>query len=325
MTKSKLLICGGTGFIGRNLCEYFSRDPSFEVFATCRKPEDVPDEERSLPVEWVTADLTIKEDVKQAVAGMDTVIQAAATTSGAKDIVHQPYLHVTDNVVMNAFLFRACHEAEVRQVIFFSCTTMYQSQEEPVKEEDFRGEMLDKYFGGGWTKVYNEKMCEFYAGLGKTRYIAIRHSNIYGPHDKFDLEKSHVFGATMTKVMTATNGKIVVWGDGSDERDLLYIDDLITFVALVIQEQDQPFVLLNLGSGESVSVRDLVDRIIRHSGRDLTIEYDLTKPSIGFKLSLNIDRAKSLFGWAPETTLDKGIQKTLDWYRRNLLGEQISD
>ena len=67
-------------------------------------------------------------------------------------------------------------------------------------------EIKSTYFGAGHTKVYLEKMCEFYARFGKTKHTVIRHSNIYGPYDKFDLEKSHVFGATVAKIFNSTDG-----------------------------------------------------------------------------------------------------------------------
>lgn len=308
----KILILGGTGFIGRNLWERFSKNSSYEVYATFRKESPVHPK-----VKFIKADLTQPADVAKAVAGMDIVIQSAATTSGAKDIIEKPYIHVTDNAVMNALLFRACFDAKVKHVVFFSCTTVYKPQENPVREEDFDGEVYDKYFGGGWTKIYNEKMCEFYSRISQTKYTVIRHSNIYGPYDKFDLERSHVFGATVTKVMNAKNGKITVWGDGSEERDLLYVDDLMSFVELAIQKQKVPFELVNLGSGTSVSIKELVGKIIKYSGRNLQIEYDTSKPVIGFKLRINSDRAKSLYQWHPEVSLDEGIKKTLFWYQNN--------
>ncbi|MCK4815931.1 NAD-dependent epimerase/dehydratase family protein, partial [bacterium] len=204
-------------------------------------------------------------------------------------------------------------------VVFFSCATMYQSRDTPVKETDFDAneEMYPSYFGVGWTKVYIEKMCEFYSRIGNTKYTVIRHSNIYGPYDKFDLEKSHVFGATMTKVMTAENGgKIVVWGAGEEERDLLYVSDLVNFVELAIDKGESKFELYNAGYGSSVSVNDLVKKIIASSGKDLKIEYDLTKPNIKTKLCLDIAKAKNSLGWFPEVSLDEGIQKTMNWYRK---------
>ena len=103
-------------------------------------------------------------------------------------------------------------------------------------------------------------MCDFFSRLGNTKYTAIRHSNIYGPYDKYDLERSHVFGATITKVMTAKK-EVVVWGKGTEERDLLHIDDLVNFVKLVIQKQKKKFQLFNCGVGYSISINNLVKKI----------------------------------------------------------------
>ncbi|MDP3921280.1 MAG: NAD-dependent epimerase/dehydratase family protein [Candidatus Omnitrophota bacterium] len=316
MKRQKVLVCGSTGFIGRSLVERFLGDTAFELFATYRKVPPLINNQKG-PVEFIHADLRNPEDAARAIQGKDIVIQAAATTSGANVIINKPYLHVTDNAVMNAHILRACYEAKIKHVVFLSCTTMYKEQDAPVKEEDFNGEMIDKYFGVGWTKVYNEKMCEFYSRISPTKFTVIRHTNIYGPRDKFDLETAHVFGATMAKVMSAKDGKVVVWGDGSDERDFLYVEDLVNFMALAIENQEQPFELVNVGSGESISVTRLVEKIIEHSGRKLTIEYDHSKPSIGFKLKVSIDRAKDVFDWTPETSLDIGIERTLAWYRKH--------
>ncbi|HTL48857.1 MAG TPA: NAD-dependent epimerase/dehydratase family protein [Verrucomicrobiae bacterium] len=316
MSKKKLLLCGATGFIGRNILESLIRSDAYEITAVHHKknPPDTLAKEKK--IKWVQADLTQAGDVARVIPGQEILVQAAATTSGARDIVTKPFYHVTDNAVMNSLLFRSAYENKLKHVVFFSCTTMYMPQDSPVKEEDFKGEMIDKYFGVGWTKVYIEKMCEFYARLGPAKYIAIRHSNIYGPHDKYDLERSHVFGATVAKVMAAKD-RVEVWGDGSDERDLLHVDDLVDFVELALEKQDKPFELLNLGSGVSVSVKQLVEAIIRASGKKLDVHYDLSKPSIGFKLKINLDRTRKNFGWKARLGLDEGIRKTLEWYRAN--------
>lgn len=315
--KQSVLVCGATGFIGRNIAESLVNRDDFEVYGTYlnSEPQDNP------KIKMVQVDLTDKEGVNQVVKGMDIIIQAAATTSGAKDIVTKPCYHVTDNAVMNSLIFRSAYEHKVSHVIFFSCSVMYQSSDIPVKETDFDAnqEIYPSYFGVGWTKVYMEKMCEFYARLGGTRYTVIRHSNIYGPYDKFDLEKSHVFGATMTKVMTAKNSeKIVVWGVGEEERDLLYISDLVDFIELAIDQQESEFDLYNVGYGSSISVSELVNKIIVCSGKDLKIEHDLSKPSIKTKLCLDISKAKYSIGWSPKVSLDEGIRETMNWYKANI-------
>ncbi len=314
MDKRKILVCGVTGFIGRNIAEYYADKPSYEVYGTYLD---------SLPfsnpnIKFIKADLRDIYQVESVVKGMDIIIQAAATTSGAKDIVNTPYYHVTDNAVMNSLIFRSAFQNKVSHVVFFSCTVMYQSGDRPVKESDFNAnqDIYSKYFGVGWTKVYIEKMCEFFASIGDTKFTAIRHSNIYGPFDKYDLEKSHVFGATVTKIMTQPDGgKITVWGSGEEERDLLYISDLINFVDLVIIKQKDKFALFNAGLGKAISVKDLVRKIINFSGKDVSIAFDQSKPTLKTKLCLDCSKAKQFLGWSAEVSLDEGIKKTLQWYK----------
>lgn len=313
--KKKILICGSTGFIGRNIAEAFAENNSFEVYGTYLKSKPL----KNPKIKMTKADLTDKNDVNNAIKGMDIVIQTAATTSGAKDIINKPYYHVTDNTIMNALVFRAVFEHKISHLIFFSCTVMYQSSDVPVKETDFdpNKEIYPSYFGGAWMKVYNEKMCEFYSRISDTKLTVIRHSNIYGPYDKYDLEKSHVFGATVTKVMSAKEGdKIVVWGEGKEERDLLYVSDLVEFVKLAIYKQKSKFELFNVGLGSSISVSNLVKKIVEHSCKNISVEYDLTRPTIKTKLCLDITKAKKILGWAPKINLDEGIKKTVLWYKK---------
>ena len=315
--KKKVLVCGASGFIGRNIAEKLSENDSFEVYGTFLESENLEIQN----VKITKADLRKKEDVDKVVKGMDVIIQAAATTSGAKDIVNKPYYHVTDNAVMNSLIFRAAFENKVKHVIFFSCSVMYQPSEIPVREKDFNAndEIYKSYFGVGWTKVYIEKMCEFYSRIGEAKYTVIRHSNIYGPHDKYDLEKSHVFGATVTKVMTSPeNGEILVWGTGEEERDLLYVSDLVDFVETAMKKQKTKFELLNAGLGKSISVSDLVKKIIQISGKNIKIRYDASKPTIKTKLCLDCSKAKELFGWSQKIPLEEGIKKTIEWYKKNI-------
>jgi len=321
--SKKILVCGATGFMGRNIAEYFDSLEGFDVYATgkTRRLQGWPKDK------FFVVDLTSSKEVDNLFQKerFDIVIQAAATTSGSKDIIERPYLHVTDNAVMNSLILQACYDYDVGHFLFLSCGVMYNPDHSPVTENDFSLDegIFDKYFGVGWTKVYIEKMCEFYASLGKTKHTVIRHSNTYGPYDKYDLEKSHMFGATITKVMTASDSEeIVVWGDGSTERDLLYVDDVVDFIHKAIDRQKSNYELYNVGYGESVSVKEIVQKIIASSGKKVGIKYDLTKPSINTKLALISEKAKKELGWLVSTTIDDGIKKTIEWYKNNILGEE---
>lgn len=312
-----ILICGATGFIGRNLLDYYYNQKEYNIRAT---HFNRPALKEYTGVEWVKADLRNPETVKQVLQGIDIVLQFAATTSGSKDITSRPYIHVTDNAVMNSLLLRECYEQSIEHFVFPSCTVMYQPSSCALAECDFNGneELFPTYFGVGNTKVYIEKMCEFFSRLGSTKHTVMRHSNMYGPYDKYDLERSHMFGATITKVMTSKDSKVNVWGTGEEARDLLYVEDLVKFVDAAIKKQESPYELFNVGLGKATQVKEVVNKIVKHSGLELEIVHDLSKPTIPTSLFLDCTKAKELLNWEPETTLDEGIVKTLNWYKKNI-------
>lgn len=314
MARRRILVCGATGFIGRNLVEALARRDDVELHALrfSRPSYDLPG------VVWHQADLRDAQAVNRLVRGMDVIIQAAATSSGARDMVRTPYIHVTDNAVMNSLLLRACFDHKVKHFVFFSCSVMYQPREAPWREEEWdpAQEMHPNYFHIGWTKVYIEKMCEFFGRLGVTRHTVIRHTNVYGPHDKFDLERSHVLGATITKVMTSRTGSVTVWGSGEEARDLIHVDDLVRFVELCIDRQTTPYEMLHASAGTAIRIKDLVVRIVAASGRELRMEHDPAGPTIKTSFALDNRRALEKLGWRPLVSLDEGVRRTIEWWKQ---------
>lgn len=311
----RILICGGTGFIGRNLVEYFSKKNDVFVRATHFTRDAILEYKN---VEWVRADLRDASQVKYLLKDVDIILQFAATTSGAKDILTKPYIHVTDNAIINSLIMREAFEQNIEHFIFPSCTIMYQNSENPIKESDFNPSdpINDIYFGAGHTKVYLEKMCEFYSKFSKTKFTVIRHSNIYGPYDKFELEKSHVFAASMTKIMNAQDNILNVWGTGNEKRDLLYISDLCDFINLSLLKQDTYFEIFNVGLGYAISIKELIDKMLFYCKINIEIKYDSNKPTIPTFVSLDCSKAKNVLKWSPKINLDEGIVKTLDWYKK---------
>ena len=314
MKKNKLLILGASGFIGKNLAIFFSKKKDFQVTGTYFHNKTFIKN-----VKVVQCNLTKKKETDKVIRGKDIIIQAAATTSGAKDILAKPYIHVNDNAIINSMVTRSAYDYNVKHVIVFSCSVMYQSSKKPLKETDFNPstDMYPNYFGAGWMKVFVEKMCEFYSKLGKNKYTLIRHSNIYGPNDKFDLEKSHVLAASVNKIISCKNNKVIIWGDGKEERDLLFISDLINFVDLAIKKQKNKYELYNVGSGQLISINGLIKKIIKICNKKITPTNDLTKKSLKTFVCLNCQKAKKEFKWFPKISLENGIKKTIDWYLKN--------
>ena len=107
----------------------------------------------------------------------------------------------------------------------------------------------------------------------------------------------------------------MVWGDGSEEKDLLYVKDLTKLIQTVIEQQDSNFELINVGSGRVFTIKTIVENMIKIFKKDLNIKYDLTKPSRKKGLKLNIDKVNELFGWKPITSIEEGIDETFNWYR----------
>ena len=310
-----ILICGGNGFIGKNLVSHFSTNDMLNVRSTYYNtvPNKLPN------VDYIQADLRNPQEVKNVLKDIDIVLQYAATSTGAKDIISKPYMHVTDNAIINSLLIRQSFESNVKHFIFPSCTIMYKHGTKPLKENDFNENdgIYEKYYGAGNTKVYLEKMCKFFSSFNKTKFTVLRQSNIYGPHDKYNLENSHVLGATITKAMSPSN-EITVWGDGSEQRDFLFIDDLIDLIKIILDKQKTNYELINASYGESISISDLVNMINNISKKNKVIKYDKSKPTIPINIHINNKKASQLFNWRPKTNLQVGLKKAIDWCEKIL-------
>jgi len=311
--NKRMLICGANGFIGKNLLNHFIGKYNIRAVDI-----NIPTDNNE-NIEWIQADLRIASDVKKVLKDVDILLHYAATTTGVADIVSTPYIHVTDNVIMTSLLLREAFEQNIEHFIMPSCTLMYQSSDSLIKEDDFNENIgiIPKYFGAGNTKVYLEKMCKFFSDFKQTKYTILRQSNVYGPHDKFDLKKGHVFAATIVKVINS-NDEIIVWGTGEEERDLLHVFDLVKCVEVILDKQESYYELFNVGLGKSISVSNLVKNIIDISGKSLAIIYDETKPTIKTKIAIDTTKVNDLYGWTPEISLLEGISKTISWYKGSL-------
>jgi len=323
----RILICGADGFMGRNIVEYFHKQVDYDVYGTYHLGSKVVKQNCLKGDHLLGIDLTRSDHVGQLFNRVrpDIVIQAAANSSGVKDILSNPVMHVTDTLVMNALVTRACYDYSVKHFVFLSCGVMYQPGDEPRVETDFNehDEIYPAYFGGAWMKVYTEKACEFFSRQGRTKHTIIRHSNTYGPYDKYDPDHSHFFGANIRKVAEANRGDIItVWGNGEETaRDLLHVSDVVRLIDLAIQNQVMSFELVNAGMGKAYTVKEVIELMIKVSGKYLRINYDNTKPVIPTKLALDSTKARCLFGWSPRISLEQGIIDTLNWYEEHYKGK----
>jgi len=312
--KLKILITGGSGLVGQNLTnklvkeEYYNLRVNLHIRGV-REPFDF--------VEYSHYDLQTYEGCLKATEGVDIVFHAAASTSNAVDTVVDPLAHVTPNVAMNNFLIDASWRNKVQHYIFISSNTVYPPKgDEPVVETDFLfNEPYPVYFPVGWMKRYAEVQCELYAKHlpTKMKCTVIRPANLYGPHDKYDLNKCHVTPATIRKVADRMD-PIPVWGDGTELRDLLYIEDFVEALQIVMENETEMFEVYNVGSNKVYTVNKVVDMMRAIAEHKVPTEYIKGKPSMIPTRKIDSNKIKEKLGWEAKTEMINGLRLAYDWY-----------
>ncbi|MBT3360324.1 MAG: NAD-dependent epimerase/dehydratase family protein [Rhodospirillales bacterium] len=312
---SKILVAGGSGFIGQNLVRRLSADGhSVRATFNSHRPHDPPK-----GVEFIQADLRNSAECEKAVAGMDIVFMCAAVTSGAAVIRGTPLAHVTPNVVMNTQILEAAHRASIQRFVFLSTGCVYPQggDHEFCESEVLDGPPPDCYFAAGWMKRYGEILCRTYAekvshGMNCT---VVRPANIYGPGDKFNFQTSHVTAALIRKVLER-KVPVEVWGNGEDIRDVIYIDDFIDGLIAAARHPASYFEV-NIASGRGYSVDEILRTAIEVDRfTDVDIRFCPDKPSTVSSLRFDTTIAKRELGFEARVSLDDGIGRTLAWLRR---------
>ncbi len=310
--NKNILVTGGTGFVGINLIKRLL-DLGANITATLYRSSIVL---RNDKIRYIYTDLTNVDDCKKICKNQDYVFMCAANTSGAAVMEKTPLAHVTPNVIMNSLMLEEAHKAGIKKFLFLSSTTVYPISDNPLKEEDVNDEFFNKYFCVGWMKRFSEILCEMYSTKIKNPMttIIIRPGNLYGNFEKFEWETSHSTAALIRRVIERHN-PLVVWGDGNDLKDIMYISDFIDGIISAI-EKIEKFDIINLASGKSYSIKETLETILEVDNyTNAKIEYDLTKPTMIPKRLINIDKARKLLNFKPKVDLKTGIKKTIEWYR----------
>lgn len=319
----KVLVAGGTGFIGANLLvRLLSRGCC--VRATLHKRPAVI---KNDAIEYMQADLTVMEDCRRVVEGVDFVFMCAANTSGAAVMATTPLVHVTPNVVMNAQMLEAAYFAKVRKFLFISSSATYPpTGDRPVREDELLdGEPYEAYYSVGWMKRYSEILCRIYAlKLAQPMpTVVIRPSNVFGPHDDFDFRTSHMMAALIRRVVERHH-PLEVWGTGEDIKDHIFIDDFLEGMLLAF-ERSSDYLAVNIASGQGYSVKQILRMILEVDGYpDAEVQFDPSKPTMIPIRLVDTSLAKERLGFQARTSLREGIRRTVEWYRRHPDGFQSS-
>lgn len=262
----------------------------------------------------------------------DYVVLAAAKVGGILANNTYPADFIRDNLEIQTNVIDAAWKSGVERLLFLGSSCIYPKMcPQPIKEEYLlTGPLEPTNRPYALAKIAGIEMCWSYNRQYGTKYLAAMPTNLYGPGDNFDLKKSHVLPALIRKAADAkANGdkSIVVWGTGTPRRELLYSDDLAQACVFLMNlpegeygkllNDSQP-PLINIGTGEDLSIRELAEAACRAVGFEGTLEFDTTKPDGTPQKLMDVGLINSL-GWKAQTSLDEGIRLTYEWAKDALV------
>lgn len=251
------------------------------------------------------------------------VILAAAKVGGIHANNTQPVGFISDNLRIQSNVIDACHEFGVRRLLFLGSSCIYPKLcPQPIREEYLlTGPLEPTNRPYAMAKIAGIEQCWAYNRQFGARYLAVMPTNLYGPEDNFDLNDSHVLPALLRKIATAkaTNQKqVTVWGTGTPRREFLYSDDLAEACAFLLQLPEDRFQMLlpegqppliNVGTGEDISIRELAQLIARLLGYRGELVFDTSQPDGTPRKLLDVGRMHAM-GWRHCTSLEQGILRT---------------
>src|SRR5438874_1683372 len=257
----------------------------------------------------------------------DLVILAAAKVGGIKANIDAPVEFLIENLQIQNNVIRAAHEAGARKLLFLGSSCIYPKfAPQPIPESALlSGPLEPTNEAYAIAKIAGIKLCQALAREYGANFISLMPTNLYGPGDDFDLETSHVLAALLRKAHEAKMsgaGEMIVWGSGTPRREFLYVDDLAAAVLFLLEQYDSSEVI-NVGSGEDISIRELAELVCDVVGFRGELKWDRSKPDGTPRKLLDISRIKNL-GWAPTVGLRDGIARVYEWFLDNYLPQTMA-
>ena len=275
-----------------------------------------------LIVDRQSLDLTIQQDVNNWLAHNkpDAVILCAAKVGGILANDRYPAEFIYQNLMIEANIINAAHTNEITKLLFLGSSCIYPKHaEQPMKETALlTGPLEDTNEWYALAKIAGIKLCQAYRTQYGADFISAMPTNLYGPYDNFDLETSHVIPALMRKTHEAklnNQNKIKVWGTGEPLREFMHVDDCADGIIFLLENySDMEHV--NLGTGQELSIGDLIEMIKSAVGFKGETEFDTSKPDGTPRKLLNSEKIQAL-GWSPNISLQNGLKATYQWYLDN--------
>lgn len=305
--NKKILLTGGSGFLGKHVYNLLQKKGV--------------DKKNILIPQSADLDLRKRINCQKVTKGVDLVIHLAGNVGGIGKNQKLPATLLYDNLIMGAELIEAARVNNVSKFVCLGTICAYPKYTQiPFKEEDlWLGYPEETNAPYGLAKKILLVQAQAYRQQYGFNCIYLLPVNLYGPGDNFDPSSSHVIPALIRKIVEAKEkniGYIEVWGDGAPTREFIYVEDAARGILLASERYNKPEPV-NLGSGLEISIRDLVQEISQNLKFKGEIRWDTSKPNGQPKRLLDVSRAFKEFQFKSQTSFNKGLKKTIDWYLKN--------
>lgn len=287
-------ITGGSGFIGTHLIKNLRlKNFQVKVLALENNP-NFPKE-----VKFIKGDLVKKENLGKFLKEVDVLIHLAGS-------IFPPDNTMMENNVMSTFnLISESLNYPIKQIIFTSSVAVYGKDKRQKFKEDDECFPNTNY---GLSKYLAEKIVLYWGNLTGKPVTIFRPFNVYGPGNYKGIIYSFLSDIK-------NKGKIVIYGNGKQERDFMYVEDFVEAVSKAIAMKQNG--IFNLGSPKKYSILDIYKLFKKIMKKDIKLEYDLKEEGKVFNINQDLSNAKKVLDWQTETSIEEGLRKTIDWYEKN--------
>ena len=299
---SKIFVAGHKGLVGSAIVRRLKEEGYTNVITKDRSE----------------CDLTKSDDVRKLFEDnrIDFVFDAAARVGGihANDTYSAEFIY--QNTMIQTNLIHWAYKYFVKKFVFLGSVCIYPKYAEtPVKEESIlTGELEPTNEAYAIAKIHGIEMLKMYNKQYGFKGVSLMPCNLYGPNDNFHPENGHVIPALMTKFNNATTDSVTCWGDGTPTREFMYVDDLADACLFAIENYSNAE-LINVGSGQDISIFHLAHKIAALTGYQGKIEWDTSRPNGTPKRPLDYSKITEK-GWKPKYNIDKGLEEAYLWFQQ---------
>ena len=302
----KVLVTGGNGFLGSHVVNELKNLNVKDVFTPASKDYD----------------LRNRTDCKKVLKDIDVVFHLASTSGGIMFLKERPAEAFYDNIMMGVNLIHEAKEAGIEKLIITGAVSSYPKLAPiPFNEKNIWDGYPDETNAPyGIAKRTLLVQSQAYRQQFDFNSIILFLTNLYGPKDHFDPTSATVIPALINKISSAkkqNKKSISIWGDGTPTRDFLYVQDAVRGLMLAAEKYDEGLPI-NLGSDQETTINELVNLISKIIGFKGQIKWDKSKPNGQPRRKVSNKLAEEKLGFKSETTLEEGLQKTIEWFQKHI-------